>query len=41
MIQKGNKSNWFDKFATVATKATRSSLAFIIACVIILVWAFF
>jgi len=39
MTQKINKSNWFDKFAIVATKATGSSFAFIIACVVILAWA--
>ena len=32
------KNNWFDKFASKATKATGSNYAFIIACVIILVW---
>ncbi len=33
-----NKKGWFDKFASKATKATGSNYAFIIACVIILVW---
>jgi len=39
MTQKEHKSNWFEKFATKATRATGSSSAFIIACVIILAWA--
>jgi low affinity Fe/Cu permease len=33
-----NKKGWFDRFASKATKATGSNYAFIIACVIILVW---
>lgn len=40
MKQKDNNSNWFEKFATKATKATGSSSAFVIACGIILVWSF-
>jgi low affinity Fe/Cu permease len=33
-----NKSDWFEKFATTATKATGSNYAFIIACLAIVVW---
>ena len=32
------RNSWFDKFASKVTKATGSNYAFIIACVIILVW---
>ena len=37
-MPKIKKNSWFDKFASKATKATGSNYAFIIACVIILVW---
>ena len=33
-----NKTNWFENFASRATKATGSSTAFIIACLLIIVW---
>jgi len=32
------KSNWFETFASKATKATGSNYAFITACVVIIVW---
>ena len=35
---KTNKPNWFETFATKATRATGSNLAFTIACTIIVLW---
>lgn len=38
MKKNNNKPSWFESFASRATKATGSNLAFIIACIFILVW---
>jgi len=35
---KSKKQSWFEVFASKATKATGSNLAFIIACTIIIIW---
>lgn len=38
MKNKKSKSNWFETFALRATRATGSNTAFVIACVLILIW---
>jgi low affinity Fe/Cu permease len=38
MATQKNESNWFEQFASKATKATGSNYAFITACVVILAW---
>lgn len=38
MATNKNKTNWFETFASKATKATGSNYAFLTACVVIIAW---
>ena len=38
MATQKNKKNWFETFASKATKATGSNYDFVIACEVIIAW---